>query len=74
MIKEIYKRLKPSYLSKRTNERMQYPRCTFLGDTMSQSFSSLFLWENVLSEVEFARFVELGTGNGTLSNYEFMNI
>ncbi len=72
MIKKIYKLFKPSYLSRRTNERMQYPRCTFLGDTMSQSFSSLFLWENVLSEVEFARFIELGTSSGTLSGYFYL--
>lgn len=51
---------------------MHYPRCTFLGDTMSQSFSSLFLWENVLSEVEFARFIELGTSSGTLSGYFYL--
>jgi len=73
---EVLKRIKrflfPSYLSSKTNDRINYPRCTFLGDTMSQSFSSLFMWEKVLGSLKFSRLIELGTSSGTLSGYFYL--
>jgi len=72
VLKNLTRHFRPHYISKYPNERMRYPKCTFLGKTMSQSFTSLFLWEKVLSAIEFARLIELGTSNGILSLYFYL--
>jgi cephalosporin hydroxylase len=68
----FYHMIRVPYLSEHTNDRMQYPRCTFLGDTMSQSFTALFMWEKFLSSISFDRIIELGTSNGTLALYFYL--
>ena len=49
------------------NERLDKPRCTMFGRPAQQAFSAFFVWEKLLWDLEFARFIEIGTGYGNTS-------
>lgn len=42
---------------------------TFLGRPVSQTFSSFFVWEKILTKYDFKRIIEFGTWKGNLSLY-----
>ncbi len=58
---------------KKVNKNIRKPHCTFLGQTIAQSFTSLFVWEKLLYERDFSRIVELGTWEGNLSLFLYLH-
>ena len=51
------------------NDFIDKPQCTLFGRPCQQAFSAFFMWEKVLGPLEFARFVEVGTGYGNTSTF-----
>jgi hypothetical protein len=51
------------------NDHMDKPQCTLFGRPCQQAFTAFFIWEKVLGPLEFARFVEVGTGYGNTSTF-----
>lgn len=45
---------------------------TFLGRKMMQTERAVWLWEKILSQIEFKRIVEIGTSSGNFSLYLFL--
>lgn len=49
------------------NDYINKPRCTLFGRPAQQAFTAFFVWEKLLGPLDFARFVEVGTGYGNTS-------
>ena len=51
------------------NDHINKPKCTIFGRPAQQAFTAFFVWEKLLGPLEFARFVEVGTGYGNTSTF-----
>jgi len=51
------------------NDHINKPKCTLFGRPCQQAFTAFFLWEKLLGPLEFARFIEVGTGYGNTSMF-----